>query len=184
MAQKMSNVHVGAPAAASALPAPSATAGPLQRSGISEDTIGEENEDESDDEVLTKEEQEKADHVKKVEAVIAATKAAGFTVSAKTGWLAAEAYVNNKDIFDNAGVDITECVKQGRKEINYKQFEEKLAELRKAAASAAVGLYTGGLSQEPIGEEEEEEEQVLVDSDDEYSGLSKQTLDAKKERAA
>jgi hypothetical protein len=183
-AQKFGGMQVGEAAAASkAPPAPSATAGPLQRSGISEDTIGEEDEDESDDEVLTKEEQEKADHVKKVEAVITATKAAGFTVSAKTGWLAAEAYVNNKDIFDKAGVDITECVKQGKKEINYMQFEKKLAELRAAAAQAAVGLYAGGLSQEAIGEEEEEEEEAVVYSDDDqYSCLSKQTLDAKKEQ--
>ena len=42
-----------------------------------------------------------------------------------------------------------------------------------------VLLYAGGLSQEPIGEEEEDE---VVYSDDEYSGLSKQTLDSKKEQ--
>ena len=49
----------------------------------------------------------------------------------------------------------------------------------KASSALVIGLYAGGLSQEPIGEEEEDE---VVYSDDEYSGLSKQTLDAKKEQ--
>ena len=184
MAQKMSNVHVAAPAAAPA-PSASATAAPacgnaagMEKSGPSASTIGEETDEESEHE-LTPEEQKNDEHVKNVEAVIAAAEAAGFTFG-KTKWVAAETFVNNKEIFDDAGVDVTECVFEGRKEISLNQVKSKLAELRKAAVEqSAVGHYAGGLSQEPIGEEEEDE---VVYSDDEYSGLSKQTLDAKKEQ--
>jgi hypothetical protein len=35
----------------------------------------------------------------------------------KTRWLAAEAFFHNKKLFDDAGVDITKCVKHGKKEI-------------------------------------------------------------------
>ena len=182
MAQKMSNVHVAAPAAAPA-PSASATAAPacgnaagMEKSGPSASTIGEETDEESEHE-LTPEEQKNDEHVKNVEAVIAAAEAAGFTFG-KTKWVAAETFVNNKDTFDDAGVDVTECVFEGRKEISLNQVKSKLAKLR-AVEQSAVGLYAGGLSQEPIGEEEEDE---VVYSDDEYSGLSKQTLDAKKEQ--
>jgi hypothetical protein len=187
MAQKIGGMQVGEPAAA---PAPSAfaTAAPacgnaagMEKSGPSASTIGEETDEESEHE-LTPEEQKNAEHVKKVEAVIAAAEAAGFTFC-KTKWVAAETFVNNKEIFDDAGVDITECVFEGRKKISLNQVKSKLAKLR-AVEQSAVGLYAGGLSQEPIGEEEEDEEEEAVysDDDDEYSGLSKQTLDAKKEQ--
>ena len=148
----------------------------MEKSGPSASTIGEETDEESEHE-LTPEEQKNDEHVKNVEAVIAAAEAAGFTFC-KTKWVAAETFVNNKDTFDDAGVDITECVFEGRKKISLNQVKSKLAKLR-AVEQSAVGLYAGGLSQEPIGEEEEDE---VVYSDDEYSGLSKQTLDAKKEQ--
>ena len=121
------------------------------------------------------------EHIKKVEAVIAAAEGAGFTFSGTTRWLAAEAYVNNKKVFDDAGVDITECIKPGFKVINSTRVNEKIAALKRAE-EAAVTTYKGGLSQEAIGDEEEEEEEEVVYSDDEYDGLSKQTLDAKKEQ--
>jgi len=140
--------------------------------------------DDSDDEYLTQEERDKAEHVKKVEAVIAAAEGAGFTFIAKTRWLAAEAYVNDKKLFDDAGVDITECIKQDSKAINSKRVNAKIAELRAAVEQCALGHPAGGLSQEAIGtdDEEEEEEEDAAESDDEYGGLSKQSLDAKLEQ--
>ena len=133
MAQKMSNVHVAAPA-----PSASATAAPacgnaagMEKSGPSASTIGEETDEESEHE-LTPEEQKNDEHVKNVEAVIAAAEAAGFTFG-KTKWVAAETFVNNKEIFDDAGVHVTECVFEGRKEISLNQVKSKLAELRAAA---------------------------------------------------
>ena len=149
----------------------------MEKSGPSASTIGEDATDEESEHELTPEEQKNADHIAHVNSVIAAAEAAGFTFG-KTKWVAAETFVNNKDTFDDAGVDITECVFEGRKEISLNQVKSKLAKLR-AVEQSAVGLYAGGLSQEPIGEEEEDE---VVYSDDEYSGLSKQTLDAKKEQ--
>ena len=177
----MSNMGIVGPVAAPEADASAATATakkPAAAVGLG--GIGEEEDDEEED--LTPEEKTKAEHIKKVEAVIAATEGAGFTFN-KTRWMAAETFLNNKDIFDNAVVDITDCVKEGRREISLNLVKAKLAELRNAAEEAAVTTYKGGLSQEAIGdEEEEEEEEEVVYSDDEYDGLSKQTLDAKKEQ--
>ena len=182
MAQKIGGMQVAEAAAAlePAAPSGSASSGPAgEPAAASKHALDDEDEtDEESEHELTPEEQKNDDHIAHVNSVIAAAEAAGFTFG-KTKWVAAETFVNNKKIFDDAGVDITECVFEGRKEISLNQVKSKLAELRAAAAQAAVGLYAGGLSQEPIGEEEEDE---VVYSDDEYSGLSKQTLDAKKEQ--
>ena len=177
MAQKMSNVHVAAPTAAPAPSASAATATAKKPAAAAAGVSDEDATDEESEHELTPEEQKNDEHVKNVEAVIAAAEAAGFTFG-KTKWVAAETFVNNKKIFNDAGVHVTECVFEGRKEISLNQVKSKLAKLR-AVEQSAVGLYAGGLLQEPIGEEEEDE---VVYSDDEYSGLSKQTLDAKKEQ--
>ena len=182
MAQKIGGMQVAEAAAAlePAAPSGSASSGPAgEPAAASKHALDDEDETDEDEEQLTPEEQKNDDHIAHVNSVIAAAEAAGFTFG-KTKWVAAETFVNNKEIFDDAGVDVTECVFEGRKEISLNQVKSKLAELRKAAVEqSAVGLYAGGLSQEPIGEEEEDE---VVYSDDEYSGLSKQTLDAKKEQ--
>jgi hypothetical protein len=182
LAEQMGGAAVSAPSAAppdNGPAGPSKTAAPGGKPGGKPDDTSA---DDSDDEYLTQEEKEKAEHVKKVEAVIAAAEGAGFTFIAKTRWLAAEAYVNNKKLFDDAGVDITECIKQDSKAINSKRVNAKIAELREAAA-AVVTTYQGGLSQENIGDEDEdEEEEDAAESDDEYGGLSKQSLDAKLEQ--
>jgi len=158
----------------------------LQKSGASESsTLGEVGDSEEDEPepALTPEQQARNDHVNKVESVIAAAKKAGCTFSDKTGWMAAEAYVNNKQLFDDAGEDITSCVNR-KSEINFNQVDNKLAELREAASEAVVDYQAGGLSQEPIGEaeESEEDEGEEDESDDEYKNLSKQTLESKKEQ--
>ena len=184
LAAAMSSTHVGAPAAAAAVPfGKHRTAATVSATGgDSVGGIGEEETDEESDDELNEEQQEKVAHVKKVEVVIADAKAAGFTFSNQTGWSAAEAYVNYQHLFDEAGVNITECVKEGKKQINLKQVEEKLAELRAAVEEAAVAPYAGGLSQELIGESESEEEEEEEESEDEFNGLSKQTLESKKEQ--
>ena len=182
-ADKMANMgivgSVAAPEADAGFPPASVDAAKAGVQGLG--GIGEEEDDDDEEESLTPEEKEQADHVKTVQAVIAAAEGAGFTFSGTTRWLAAEAYVNNKKLFDDADVDITECIKQGFKVINSTRVNEKIAALKRAE-EAAVTTYKGGLSQEAIGDEEEEEEEEVVYSDDEYDGLSKQTLDAKKEQ--
>ena len=188
MAQKMSNVHVAAPAAAPA-PSASATAAPacgnaagMEKSGPSASTIGEETDEESEHE-LTPEEQKNDEHVKNVEAVIAAAEAAGFTFG-KTKWVAAETFVNNKEIFDDAGVDITECVFEGRKEISLNQVKSKLAELRAAAEErkrqqAMVPKQDESQFDFDESESEEEGEGEEEEDDEDYTALSEAQLNAR-----
>jgi len=169
-----------APAADDAAGAPPAFSG-AAAAGVPGLGVGEDDDDDDEDEYLSPEERAKAEHVKKVEAVITDAEAAGFTFMGKTRWLAAEAYVNNKKLFDDAGLDITVCIQQGAKAINSKRVNAKVAELA-AVEALVVTSYQGGLSQEAIGEDESEEEEEKAESDDdEYDGVSKQTLDAKHE---
>ena len=132
MAQKIGGMQVGEPAAAPAAPSGSASGTAEKPAAASKHALDDEDETDEDEEQLTPEEQKNDEHVKNVEAVIAAAEAAGFTFG-KTKWVAAETFVNNKDTFDNAGVDVTECVFGGRKEISLNQVKSKLAELRAAA---------------------------------------------------
>ena len=176
-----------APTSADAPAADDAAAGPPAFSGAAAAGVpglgGGVGEDDDDDEeeYLTPEERAKAEHVKEVEAVITDAEAAGFTFMAKSRWLAAEAYVNNQKLFDDAGVDITVCIQQGAKAINSKRVNAKVAELA-AVEHLVVTTNQGGLSQEAIGEDESEAEEEVAESDDEYDGVSKQTLDAKHEQ--
>jgi hypothetical protein len=183
MAQKMSNVHVAAPA-----PSASATAAPacgnaagMEKSGPSASTIGEETDEESEHE-LTPEEQKNDEHVKNVEAVIAAAKAAGFTFG-KTKWVAAETFINNKEIFDDAGVHVTECVFEGRKEISLNQVKSKLAELRAAAEERKrqqAMVPKQDESQFDFDESESEEERKdEKEEEGEFAALSEAQLNAR-----
>ena len=135
MAQKIGGIQVAEAAAAlePAAPSGSASSGPAGEPAAAAAGVSDEDEtDEESEHELTPEEQKNDDHIAHVNSVIAAAEAAGFTFG-KTKWVAAETFVNNKDTFDNAGVDVTECVFEGRKEISLNQVKSKLAELRKAA---------------------------------------------------
>ena len=179
MAQKMSNVHVAAPAAAPAPSASAATATAKKPAAAAAGVSDEDATDEESEHELTPEEQKNAEHVKNVEAVIAAAEAAGFTFG-KTKWVAAETFVNNKKIFDDAGVDVTECVFEGRKEISLNQVKSKLAELRAAAQQAAIAVH-GGMSQAFDNDSEDEKSQSEDEmSEDGYEGMSKAQLESRK----
>ena len=182
MAQKMSNVHVAAPTAAPAPSASAATATAKKPAAAAAGVSDEDATDEESEHELTPEEQKNDEHVKNVEAVIAAAEAAGFTFG-KTKWVAAETFVNNKEIFDDAGVDITECVFEGRKEISLNQVKSKLAELRAAAqqAAAAIAVHGGGMSQAFDNDSEDEKSQSEDEmSEDGYEGMSKAQLESRK----
>ena len=98
------------PAAAPAAPSGSASGTAEKPAAASKHALDDEDEtDEESEHELTPEEQANADHIAHVNSVIAAAEAAGFTFG-KTKWVAAETFVNNKKIFDDAGVDVTECV--------------------------------------------------------------------------
>ena len=183
MAQKMSNVHVAAPAATPAPSASAATATAKKPAAAAAGVSDEDATDEESEHELTPEEQKNDEHVKNVEAVIAAAEAAGFTFG-KTKWVAAETFVNNKDTFDNAGVDVTECVFEGRKEISLNQVKSKLAELRAAAEEkkrqqamvpkqdeSQFDFDESGSEEEGEGEEEED--------DEDYTALTEAQLNAR-----
>ena len=187
MAQKIGGMQVAEAAAAlePAAPSGSASSGPAgEPAAASKHALDDEDEtDEESEHELTPEEQKNDEHVKNVEAVIAAAEAAGFTFG-KTKWVAAETFVNNKDTFDDAGVDVTECVFEGRKEISLNQVKSKLAELRAAAEEKkrqqAIAVHGGGMSQAFDDDSEDEKSQSGDEmSEDGYDSMSKAQLNAR-----
>ena len=183
MAQKMSNVHVAAPAAAPAPSASAATATAKKPAAAAAGVSDEDAADEESEHELSPEEQKNAEHVNNVEAVIAAAEAAGFTFG-KTKWVAAETFVNNKEIFDDAGVDVTECVFEGRKEISLNQVKSKLAELRAAAEErkrqqAMVPKQDESQFDFDESESDEEGEGEEEEEDEDYTALSEAQLNAR-----
>ena len=186
MAQKIGGMQVAAPAAAlePAAPSGSASSGPAgEPAAASKHALDDEDETDEDEEQLTPEEQKNDDHIAHVNSVIAAAEAAGFTFG-KTKWVAAETFVNNKEIFDDAGVDVTECVFEGRKEISLNQVKSKLAELRAAAqqAAAAIAVHGGGGMSQAFDNDSEDEKSQSEDemSEDGYEGMSKAQLESRK----
>ena len=182
MAQKMSNVHVAAPAAAPAPSASAATATAKKPAAAAAGVSDEDATDEESEHELTPEEQANADHIAHVNSVIAAAEAAGFTFG-KTKWVAAETFVNNKDTFDDAGVDVTECVFEGRKEISLNQVKSKLAELRAAAEERKrqqAMVPKQDESQFDFDESESEEERKdEMEEEGEFAALSEAQLNAR-----
>ena len=186
MAQKIGGMQVAAPAAAlePAAPSGSASSGPAgEPAAASKHALDDEDEtDEESEHELTPEEQKNDEHVKNVEAVIAAAEAAGFTFG-KTKWVAAETFVNNKEIFDDAGVDVTECVFEGRKEISLNQVKSKLAELRAAAEERKrqqAMVPKQDESQFDFDESESEEERKdEKEEEGEFAALSEAQLNAR-----
>jgi hypothetical protein len=170
-------------ASAASAPPDNKPAGPSQTAAAGGKPGGEDDDtsaDDSDDDELTPEEKEKAELVKNINEVVARAKGQGYTFS-KGETTAAAAFLDAKDLFDADGLDITVCAND-KKKITVTAVTVKVTELR-AAAAAVVTTYQGGLSQENIGDEDEdEEEEDAAESDDEYGGLSKQSLDAKLEQ--
>ena len=182
MAQKIGGMQVGEPAAAPAAPSGSASGTAEKPAAASKHALDDEDETDEDEEQLTPEEQANADHIAHVNSVIAAAEAAGFTFG-KTKWVAAETFVNNKDTFDNAGVDVTECVFEGRKEISLNQVKSKLAELRAAATEAGtIAVHGGGGMSQAFDNDSEDEKSQSEDemSEDGYEGMSKAQLESRK----
>ena len=187
MAQKIGGMQVAEAAAAlePAAPSGSASSGPAgEPAAASKHALDDEDEtDEESEHELTPEEQKNDDHIAHVNSVIAAAEAAGFTFG-KTKWVAAETFVNNKDTFDNAGVDVTECVFEGRKEISLNQVKSKLAELRKAAEEkkrqqAMVPKQDESQFDFDESESDEEGEGEEEEEDEDYTALSEAQLNAR-----
>ena len=186
MAQKIGGMQVAEAAAAlePAAPSGSASSGPAgEPAAASKHALDDEDETDEDEEQLSPEEQKNDDHIAHVNSVIAAAEAAGFTFG-KTKWVAAETFVNNKKIFDDAGVDVTECVFEGRKEISLNQVKSKLAELRAAAEEkkrqqAMVPKQDESQFDFDESESEEEGEGEEEEDDEDYTALSEAQLNAR-----
>ena len=186
MAQKIGGMQVAEAAAAlePAAPSGSASSGPAgEPAAASKHALDDEDETDEDEEQLTPEEQKNDDHIAHVNSVIAAAEAAGFTFG-KTKWVAAETFVNNKEIFDDAGVDVTECVFEGRKEISLNQVKSKLAELRAAAEErkrqqAMVPKQDESQFDFDESESEEEGEGEEEEDDEDYTALTEAQLNAR-----
>ena len=186
MAQKIGGMQVAEAAAAlePAAPSGSASSGPAgEPAAASKHALDDEDETDEDEEQLTPEEQKNDDHIAHVNSVIAAAEAAGFTFG-KTKWVAAETFVNNKDTFDDAGVHVTECVFEGRKEISLNQVKSKLAELRAAAEEkkrqqAMVPKQDESQFDFDESESEEEGEGEEEEDDEDYTALTEAQLNAR-----
>jgi hypothetical protein len=186
MAQKIGGMQVAEAAAALEPAAPSGSASGTAEKPAAASKHALDDEDETDEESeheLTPEEQKNDDHIAHVNSVIAAAEAAGFTFG-KTKWVAAETFVNNKDTFDNAGVDVTECVFEGRKEISLNQVKSKLAELRAAAEEkkrqqAMVPKQDESQFDFDESESDEEGEGEEEEDDEDYTALSEAQLNAR-----
>ena len=117
-------MQVGEPAAA---PAPSdatatatATAKKPAAAAAAKSTADDESTDqESEEEVeLSAEEKEKAELVKNINDVIARAKAAGYIFGGKSETAAAAMYLDDKQLFDDEGLDISSCAKGAKKKIS------------------------------------------------------------------
>ena len=90
-------------------------------------------------------------------------------------------YVNNKQLFDDADLDITACVPDSRKCISKSRVEEKLAELRAAKRQKAALQVVGGMSQAFDDSEDEKSPSDNEMSEDGFDGMSKSQLEARKD---
>ena len=180
--------QIGALAASAAAATPdNKPAGPSKTAAAGGKPGGEDDDTSADDseeeDTRTEEQKEKDKLVEDITAEIARVEGAGYTFSKVTKWGAVAAYLDAKDLFEADGLDITDCA-TGKKKIAEPAVKAKISELRAAVEQCALGHHAGGLSQEVIGteDEEEEEEEDAAESDDEFEGLSKQSLDAKLEQ--
>ena len=186
MAQKMSNVSVAAPAAAPAPSAGSASSGPVQRPAASKATANSDDSDtDEEEEVDTRtDEQKQQDKIANaISTEIARVESSGYKFKESTRWAAVAAYLDDKDLFDDKGLDITCCAVGDKKKITLNSVTGKIKELRAAAAEKrqqmALQPLEHGESQFGFSDSEEEKEEEVLDDDEDITGFSEQKLNAR-----
>ena len=108
---------------------------------------------------------------------IARVEAAGFTFSKATKWPAMCAYLDAKELFDDEGLDITDCANE-KKKISDAAVRAKIKELRAAEEEKRADgqmVPAHGESQFIIGsdgEDEEEEEEEELSGDEDWTGYT------------
>ena len=182
LVEQMSGVGVSpAPAAADAgasVPAgPASSAAAPAVGATSAEAIKSDSESEEEDD-RTDEQKAKDKLAEDIAAEIARVEAAGFTFSKATKWAAASAYLDAKALFDEEGLDITDCANE-KKKISDAAVRAKIAELRAAEEeyrAAGQLVPAAGESQFIIGsdgeDEEEEEEEEEESGDEDWSGYT------------
>ena len=125
-------------------------------------------------------------NVNRVNAKIAELrKAAGYIFGGKSETAAAAMYLDDKKIFDDAGVDITSCAKGSKKKISLGSVSDKIKELRKLVEEKKrqqAMVPAQGESQFEFGsdndEEEEEEKSETEEDAEDYTTYNEAQLDA------
>jgi len=172
--------------AASAAPPDNGLTGPSQSGAPGgkpgdEDGDASSSTDDSDDDELTPEEKEKAELVKNINEVIARAKAQGYTFS-KGETTAAAAFLDAKELFDQADQDITDCAND-KKKITISAVTVKVTELRAAEQASLVVVDTTAsqlqLGDDDSDEEEEEEQQFNPHKDKTLAQIKPLLIDAK-----
>ena len=183
LVEQMSGVGVSpAPAAADAgasVPAgPASSAAAPAVGATSAEAIKSDSESEEEVDTRTDEQKAKDKLAEDIAAEIARVEAAGFTFSKATKWAAASAYLDAKALFDEEGLDITDCANE-KKKISDAAVRAKIAELRAAEEeyrAAGQLVPAAGESQFIIGsdgeDEEEEEEEEEESGDEDWSGYT------------
>lgn len=188
LASAFSSASVSAPAPSPSLSASTAVSGTAVAASSARASSLSGSDTDEDEPALTPEEQEKHDLVNNINEVIARVKAAGFTFSGKIETAVVAAFLDAKDVFDAANIDITDCANTSRK-ISKRAVDVKAAELREvirletaeAAVEAAVAAGQGGdMSQALDIMLEEEEESDGAESEVSYDTMSKPQLEARK----
>ena len=139
--------------------------------------------DDSDDDELTPEQKMKAELLKNINEVVARAKAQGYTFSSRSETTAAAAFLDDKELFDQAAQDITDCASDNKK-ISLNAVNKKITELRAAEAASLVVAETSTASQLDLADDdsdegEEEEQQFNPHKDKTLAQIKPLLIDAK-----
>ena len=182
----MSSIHVGAPAAAAALPSPAVRSSGADRTAA-QDVAKSKSESDSDtdkEEVDTRtDEQKQQDEIANaISTEIQRLVSLGYKLHDGTRWAAVAAYLDAKDLFDEVNEDITSCAVGDKKKISLANVNKKIADLRAAAAEKqqAVVPIERGESQIDFFDDDDEEEKVEEEQDSEdWDDMPEAQLNAK-----
>jgi len=166
-----------ADAGASVPTGPASSADAPAAGAKSAEAIKSDSESEAEDDTRTDEQKAKDKLAEGIASDIARVEAAGFTFSKATKWAAASAYLDAKELFDDEGLDITDCANE-KKKISDAAVRAKITELRAAEEEKRADgqmVPAHGESQFIIGsdgEDEEEEEEEELSGDEDWTGYT------------
>ena len=136
LAEAMTSTHVGAPAAAAALPSPAVRSSGADRTAAQDVAKSESDSDTDEDEVDTRtDEQKQQDEIANaISSEITRVESLGYKFKESTRWATVAAYLDAKELFDDEGLDLTSCDVGEKQKITLGNVTKKIAALRAAAA--------------------------------------------------